>query len=175
MSRPTGDDENSLHRILETIRTASILLLVISLLGANGKKSPDHTARTGIGLPLAGCVLFFGSGLLRDARVFYIVLCSAGWLLILYGGNYLSRVIWNRAATDIFNRLHESFPQEQRLLQNPRSVNLPAQYQFNGALLESWVNFVSPSRGTASGKAWLSSNDHTVLGAYSFGSSLFNL
>jgi len=49
---------------------------------------------------------------------------------------------------DIFNRLHESFPQEQRLLQNPLSINIPTNYQYNGATLDSWLNFVSPQRGT---------------------------
>jgi hypothetical protein len=212
MSKPTGDDENSLIRILETIRIASILILLlhfylqthrpgdpstldpavfdasrppadpanplgpvvdrlttavsnlpiignpfaakslallllgISLLGANGKKSPNHTVKQGLTLTTTGVLLYFTAALFTG--ILYIAITSAGWLLILHSGNYLSRIIWHKLEPDIFNRLHESFPQEQRLLQNPLSVNIPAHYQYHGATLESWLNFVSPQRGT---------------------------
>ncbi|GGB01480.1 YWFCY domain-containing protein [Puia dinghuensis] len=197
MSKPTGQDENALHRILDTIRIAGILLLLlhffchncpscreagpgdpiiqrlvdtianlpliagflagkslallllgISLLGADGKKSPDYTPRCGLTICIGGIFLYFVSGILAGTGLPYILLCGFGYLLVLYGGNYLSRVIWHRSDPDIFNRLHESFPQEQRLITNPRSVNLPAHFQYNGATLESWLNFVVPARGT---------------------------
>jgi hypothetical protein len=194
MSKPTGDDERSLHRILDSIRIGSILLLLlhfyllsypvaedsgvildkltdavarlpvvgdrfggkvlaflllgVSLLGANGRKTPEYEASTGIGITLAGVGLFFGSSLFSEAGLLYILFCSAGWLALLYGGNYLSRIIWDKPPADVFNRLHESFPQQEEPITNERSVNLPAFYQYNGAVIPSWVNFVSPQRGT---------------------------
>lgn len=47
---------------------------------------------------------------------------------------------------DIFNRLNESFPQEERLLENEYSVNLPAAYRLNGKIRKSWINFINPFR-----------------------------
>jgi len=211
VSKPTGDDENSLIRILETIRIASVLLLLlhfylythqqgasanfdsatgfsglssdptnplgavwqrlttaaanlpiigsplaskslvllllgISLLGANGKKSPNHTLQKGITQVIAGILLYFAAGIFPN--LLYIAITSAGWLLALHGGNYISRIIWHKLEPDIFNRLHESFPQEQRLLQNSLSINIPARYHCNGSTLDSWLNYVSPQRGT---------------------------
>lgn len=126
----------------------ALLLLLISLLGANGKKSPDHTVREGTGWAIGGLGLYFGSGLFENTGLFYVILCSAGWLTIMYAGNYFSRIIWNKLPEDLFNRQHESFPQEHRLLQNPLSINIPAHYQYHGTMLPSWINCVSPQAGT---------------------------
>ena len=142
-------------------KTLALVLLAISLLGANGRKSTTPTLQNGVLLIGIGIALFFGSGLLAAASIPYAIFCSAGWLLTLYGGNYLSRIVWQHKEEDIFNRLHESFPQEQRLLQNSRSVNIPAHYRHNGATILSWINIVSPQRGTillgspGSGKTFL--------------------
>jgi hypothetical protein len=47
---------------------------------------------------------------------------------------------------DPFNLLEESFPQEERLLENEYSVNLPAIYKLKGKVRKSWVNIVNPFR-----------------------------
>jgi hypothetical protein len=216
MSRSTGENESSLHEILNLIRmtsivllmlhfyyytysafrdwgltthlvdvflgnlgrtgllshflvskTAAFLLLGISLLGSRGKKDPDYTPKEGLVITMAGLALYFGSAaiLLPDfppehLALLYILLCTVGYLLLLRGGAYFSRVIWRKAQPDIFNRLHESFPQEQRLLTNDHSVNLPARYQYQGETRDSWVNFIDVFRGTlvlgspGSGKTW---------------------
>jgi hypothetical protein len=39
------------------------------------------------------------------------------------------------------------FPQEERLLQNEYSINLPAQYNRKGKMRRSWINVINPFRG----------------------------
>jgi hypothetical protein len=63
------------------------------------------------------------------------------------GGTYLSRFIKLKLHKDIFNTDNECFPQEERLLENEYSVNLPAQYHLKGKIRQSWINFINPFRG----------------------------
>ncbi|HEV3413389.1 MAG TPA: conjugal transfer protein MobC [Puia sp.] len=142
-------------------------LLAISLLGTRGRKKPEYTPQRGILVTAAGLLFYFGSAAIlyldfptEHVAFLYVLLCFIGYLLILRGGGHFSRVIWRRMGPDIFNRIHESFPQEERRIENAYSVNLPAIYQNRGEARESWVNIIDPYRGTlvlgspGSGKTW---------------------
>jgi hypothetical protein len=72
---------------------------------------------------------------------------GTGYLLILAGGTRLSRLIKVNLNKDIFNSENETFPQEQRLLENEYSVNLPAKFKLKGKILDSWINIINPLRG----------------------------
>jgi YWFCY protein/TraM recognition site of TraD and TraG len=147
-------------------KMAALLLLGLSLLGAHGKKDPDHTPEKGTVITAAGIVLYFASGAIfwldfpeQHLAILYIALCSSGYLLMLRGGSYFSRIIWQKAQPDIFNRLHESFPQEERRLEADHRINLPARYLYQGETRDSWIN-IEMFRGTlilgspGSGKTW---------------------
>ena len=58
----------------------------------------------------------------------YIIITALGYILILAGGTLVSRIIIARLNNDVFNTLNETFPQEERLLKNEYSINLPAKY-----------------------------------------------
>ena len=69
--------------------------------------------------------------------------------MVLSGGSLLSRIIKHRFNNkDIFNKENETFPQEERLLQNEYSINLPAQYNLKGKRRKSWINIINPFRAT---------------------------
>jgi len=134
-------------------RAAALLLLLVSLLGAKGRK--DETIRRGtIATYLSlGLLLYFSSHLLllleadiRLAASAYMAATALGYLLILSGGTLLSRLLTLQLGQDIFNRLNESFPQEERLLENAYSINLPARYTLKGKKRHSWINIVNPFR-----------------------------
>lgn len=74
-----------------------------------------------------------------------------GYLLFMTGGGLLFRLLKLRMDGDIFNKDNESFPQEQRLLENEYSINLPAEYLFRGKRFRSWINIINPFRGTLVG------------------------
>jgi hypothetical protein len=47
---------------------------------------------------------------------------------------------------DIFNRDNATFPQEERLLENDYSINLPTRYQLKGKWQNGWLNIINPFR-----------------------------
>lgn len=142
-------------------------LLIISLLGAQGKKDEKISWRSIAAYLLIGLLLYFGSNLLfrlnyslENVAVIYMGVTSMGFLLVLAGGNLLSRLIKFNLSDDVFNSLNETFPQEERLLTNEYSINLPARYNLKGKLRKSWINIINPFRGLlvigspGAGKSW---------------------
>ncbi len=142
-------------------------LLLISLLGTRGKKSDEIPPRRIMMILAIGITLFFAGALLFDwvsdiktLAVSYILVTSAGYLCILSGGNQLSRLIHVKLFQDVFNELNETFPQEERLIQNDHSVNYPARYQLKNKMRDSYINIINPFRGSivcgtpGAGKSW---------------------
>ncbi len=142
-------------------------LLIISLLGALGKKDEKINKRSIAAYLLIGLLLFFGSSwffklneAIEIVAVVYIVVTGIGFLLILAGGNLLSRLIKLNLSDDVFNTLNETFPQEERLLTNEYSINLPAKYNLKRQIRKSWINIINPFRGLlvigspGAGKSW---------------------
>lgn len=64
--------------------------------------------------------------------VAYMTITGLGFILVLTGGGLLTRIIKNKLKPDVFNKANETFPQEERLLQNEYSINLPARYNLKG-------------------------------------------
>lgn len=150
-----------------TSKLIALGLLVISLMGAKGKKDEKLQPKIigwyiGIGL----LFYFLGSSLLQlnytveTITIIYMSVTSFGFLLILAGGNLLSRLILVKLSKDVFNQLNETFPQEERKIINPYSINLLAQYNLKGKYRNSWINFINPFRGLlitgspGAGKSW---------------------
>src|SRR6266542_4925333 len=105
-------------------------LLVISLIGAKGKKD-EKLKGTGIAIwLLTGLLLYFLSSIIfylnasvKIISISYMAISGLGFLLVLSNGTRLSRLIWLRLSKDIFNELNESFPHEERFIQNDYSFN----------------------------------------------------
>ena len=104
-----------------TSRFLVIGLLIISLLGAQGKKDQKINWKSVTAYLLIGLLLFFGSKILlslnysvENIAIIYMTVTGIGYLLILAGGNLLSRLINLNLSNDIFNSLNETFPQEER-------------------------------------------------------------
>lgn len=134
----------------------SLGLLILSLLGVKGKKDEKIVPSAIIILLLSGVIFYFSSGLLfysplpaEPLAVSYIALTSLGFILILTGGARLSRLLKLRLNKDIFNEINETFPQEERLLQNEFSINLPGKYKLKGKVRSMWINIINPFRALA--------------------------
>ena len=131
----------------------SFILLLVSLVGATGKKdekiSLGATAvylAIGTVLFLLGHLVLYISLSASMGAAIYTTVMIAGYLFVLTGGTWLSRLIQLQMRKDIFNKMNESFPQEERLLENEYSINLPAQYVLKGKARKSWINFINPFR-----------------------------
>jgi hypothetical protein len=129
--------------------------LFISLLGARGRKNEKLDHKTAFAYIITGLLIYFISYLALLAKIkttevaiVYIGITSIGFLLVLSGGTLLSRIMSNKLNNkDIFNRENETFPQEERLLENEYSINLPARYHLKDKVRESWINIINPFRG----------------------------
>lgn len=142
-------------------------LLLISLLGSQGRKDEKLHWKQIIVLLACGLTLYFGSSVIfySDAQAAtiaygYIAITGGGYLMILSGGARLSRLIKVKMSGDIFNEMNETFPQEERLLNNEYSINLQASYNLKGKTRRSWINIINPFRGVlvtgspGAGKSW---------------------
>jgi hypothetical protein len=145
--------QTGLFTHLNTSKLGIATLLIISLFGAKGKKEEKITLQLIIILTGTGCVTFFVShaifwiSMKSPAKaLLYITVTAAGYLLMLSGGTLLSRYMKDTLKKDIFNTDNESFPQEERLLENEFSINLPAEYQLKGRARRSWINIINPFR-----------------------------
>jgi len=157
-----------LFKTLLRSKVFALLFLCISLMGVTGRKEVKlHFKEAGAYLVL-GLVLYFGSiGLfyahlpLETGAITYMAVNGIGYLLVLSGGTLFSRMLSLKLGNqDVFNREAETFPQEERLLKNKYSINLPARYNLKGKWRRSWVNIINPFRGLlvlgspGSGKTW---------------------
>ena len=145
----------------------SLALLLISLFGAAGKKN-KKIKKSNIAICLAAGLAGLFTGKLvflvpapgPTVAILYMAVTCLGFILFLTGGTHFSRYIHLRLDKDIFNEFNETFPQEERLLQNEYSVNLPACYQLKGKVRKSWINIINPFRAVlvtgspGSGKSW---------------------
>lgn len=134
----------------------ALSFLFISLLGARGRKNEKLKPYTALLFTASGLFLYFVSWVILRLTIdlvlgflLYVFVTSAGFLLMITGGTLLTRII-NRTLSkqDIFNKENETFPQEERLLENEYSINLPAQYYLKDKTRKSWINIINPFRGT---------------------------
>jgi hypothetical protein len=128
-------------------KLAALLLLIISLVGAKGKKDES------VSIKRVGAILIFGTSVYLvstfvDNAILYMTATSTGYLLMLMGGTQLSRLVQLKLGKDIFNKVNQSFPQEERLIENEYSVNLPTTYVLKNQVRKGWINVVNPFRAT---------------------------
>lgn len=71
-----------------------------------------------------------------------------GYICMLMGGVYMSRLLKNNMMDDRFNEENESFLQETRLLENEYSVNLPTRFYYKKKWNKGWINVVNPFRAS---------------------------
>jgi hypothetical protein len=140
-----------IFRTVISAKLSALLLLMVSLIGSKGKKDEKIRPNTIITYLISGLTLYFISSYFVTLAIPYILVTTFGYLLFMTGGGLLFRLMKLQLGGDIFNKDNESFPQEQRLLQNEYSINLPAEYIFRGKSFKSWINIINPFRGTLVG------------------------
>lgn len=135
-------------------KLAGLLCLVISLIGVKGKKDEKVNWKNITAYLISGLLIYWISILtfylpagLNMIALLYMTLTATGYLLIMTGGAWLTRLLKEKLNKDIFNKDNETFPQEERKLDNEYSVNLPAKYNLKGKVRDSWINFINPFRG----------------------------
>ena len=142
------------HSILYT-KLFSLLLLALSCLGTKGVKA-EKMSWSKIWTVLAvGFFLFFLNwwilllpiSHLGNATL-YIFTMTAGYICLLMGGLWMSRLLKHNLMEDVFNKENESFMQETKLMENEYSVNLPTRFYYKKKWQRGWINVVNPFRAT---------------------------
>jgi len=131
----------------------TVVFLALSCLGTKGVKEEKITWRRIIATLSVGGVLFFFNWWLLALPLptvantaFYILTVSVGYICLLMGGVWMSRLLKNNLMDDVFNTENESFQQETRLLTNEYSVNLRTRFYYRKRWNEGWINVVNPFR-----------------------------
>ena len=128
---------------------------------------------------LGGIVLFFMNWWMLDLpfsttvnATVYTLTLTAGYILLLMSGIWISRMLKHNLMEDVFNTANESFMQETRLMENEYSVNLPTKFVYQGKEWDGWINIVNPFRASivlgtpGSGKSYAVVNNYIKEIAY---------
>lgn len=160
------------HNILWT-KFFAIVFLALSCLGTKGVKEEKITWNKIIVFLSAGFVLFFFNWWLLDLPLpleanagFYILTMSVGYIFLLMGGIWMSRLLKNNMMDDPFNVENESFQQETRLMENEYSVNLPTRFYYRKKWNNGWINVVNPFRASIVLGTPGSGKSYTVVNQY---------
>lgn len=151
----------------------AIIFLALSCLGTKGVKNQKMTWQKIYATFLGGLVLFFMNWWLLELpfspivnMVVYTITITAGYILLLMSGMWMSRMFKHNLMEDVFNVANESFMQEIRLMENEYSVNLPTKFVYQGKEWDGWINVVNPFRATivlgtpGSGKSYAVVNNY---------------
>lgn len=142
------------HSILYT-KLFSLLLLALSWLGTKGVKAEKMSwNRIWTVLAVGSCLFFLNWWILLlpishlGNATLYIFTMTAGYICLLMGGLWMSRLLKHNLMEDVFNNENESFMQETKLMENEYSVNLPTRFYYKKKWQRGWINVVNPFRAT---------------------------
>lgn len=130
----------------------AVLFLGLSCLGTRGVKDEKLTWRNIVILLVVGFITFFLNWMLlaipKVGAILYMSSLAIGYICLLMGGTWMSRLLKNNLMDDVFNVENESFMQETRLMENEYSVNLPTRFYYQKKWNNGWINVVNPFRAT---------------------------
>ena len=150
-----------------------VVFLALSCLGTKGVKEEKITWPKIWTVLFSGFVFFFLNWWLLalpigkiGVALLYIFTLSVGYICLLMGGVWMSRLLKNNLMDDVFNTENESFMQETRLMENEYSVNLPTRFYYKKKWNNGWINVVNPFRASmvlgtpGSGKSYAIVNNY---------------
>ncbi len=143
------------------------LLLLFTF--ASGNKKPGNVSYQKAAWTLGiGVAVFFTSQIIfvipdlpmTKAAIGYMGMTLTGYLTVSTGLALSLRAIRTARSNRVSNTENETFEQEERLLENDYSINLPMRYRFRRSR-KGWINCINGRRGlliagvAGSGKSWL--------------------
>lgn len=144
-----------LFKSLLLTKVFAIIFLALSCLGTKGVKNQKMTWNKIHAFFLGGLVLFFMNWWILDLPLphianagLYTATLTAGYILLLMAGIWISRMLKNDLMEDPFNTQNESFMQTTALMENEHSVNLPTKFVYQGKEWDGWINVVNVYRAS---------------------------
>ena len=144
-----------LFRSILYTKLFAVLLLALSCLGTKGVKGEKITWGRIWTVLAAGFVLFFLNWWILALPLpveavtgLYVLTVGTGYVCLLMGGLWMSRLLKHNLMDDVFNNENESFMQETRLIESEYSVNLPTRFYYKKRWNNGWINVVNPFRAS---------------------------
>lgn len=143
---------------------AEIALILLVAIGSKPTKNQTINVGKSIILPIIiGALMMFGSLLIIDDtfdpkafrfvpylniwQMVYMLLSFIGVLVLMVGGDNISKIMKNKLGKDRWNIEQESFDQQRELIETDYSINIPYLFYFKGKKHQGWIN-INPFRGT---------------------------
>ena len=136
-------------------KVIALISMTLSLIGTKGKKDEHANFRSAAMYLFVGAAIYFGSYITtwlpvegKTVLTGYILLTITGLLLFIHGGAIIARIIKRQLDTSVFNDENETFPQEEKLLENKYSIHFNTTYKFKNRTRSGKINLTAPFRGT---------------------------
>ena len=144
------DDAGKLFHNPWNTKWWTLLLLSLSCFGTKGVKNEKIQWIHILIFLSSGAALFFLNWWMLSLGwlITYVATTVIGYVLLLIGGVYMSRLLKNNMMDDRFNDENESFQQETKLMENEYSINLPTKFYYRKRWNKGWVNVVNPFRAS---------------------------
>ncbi len=128
----------------------ALLLLALSCFGTKGVKNEKiKWGQIWLFLSVGSALFFLNWWMLSLGwTVIYIITTASGFVCLLLGGVWMSRLLKNNMMDDRFNDENESFQQEIHLMENEYSINLPTRFYYKRRWNKGWINVVNPFRAS---------------------------
>lgn len=130
-------------------------LLVFHGLGSKGTFKSSITVEKVKKTVFIGFFIFFGSTFLLyyplnisnvGNHLLYIFTTVTGVFFLIKGLQYASRLFLGNLNDDIFNEENETFPQNEKYVENEYSIHFRTQYYFKKKWHQGWINIINPMR-----------------------------
>lgn len=142
-------------------KMATLLLVAVCCIGTRAKKSLEFDATKMVIIPFVVGTILVGTSVYLYPNIVkfklfglpanwigYIILSFVGVIVVNISLDNLSKIIKSGLGKDRFNIQNESFKQQEKIIENDYSVNIPTQYYYKGRYRDGWINITNPFRGT---------------------------
>lgn len=131
-----------------------LFLSIVSLSITKVYKKINVNLNKGLVLSFLGGIVFLFSHHINSINfnptfnfIVFSFITITSFFIFNYGIGIIYKYFNGNLKKDLFNKEQEAFPQEERLLENNVSVNLPSEYFYKGKMKRSWINFINLFRG----------------------------
>lgn len=140
-----------LNYLLDPVHSKAICMgfLMITCIGTKAKKDRELEVDNLITLLFLGLLIYWGALLLEKRMEFlYLIFSFLGFVMLNIAFDKISKLINVNLMKDRFNQENESFPQQEKFLDNEYSVNLKTYFLCKGKERSGWINVVNPFRAS---------------------------
>jgi hypothetical protein len=139
---------------LKTLLPA-IFFQAIYIIGTKPKKDIKASMTKGLIIAGIGIVVYIFSfltlnltGSIAVNAFLYILFVVAGYYIVTKGFTQCWKCLSRGFMSDRFNDDNETFMQEDKLIENEYSINIPTEFDYKKRKRNGWINVINPFRGT---------------------------